>query len=253
MRDLRAPLAAGYTWLAVVWVLLSPIPNAAHATGIYLAVYRFTHAVGTVTSLAALTLVAYLIGVMSHSVSQQILVRVSRLIGYLPRYQNPWALGESYEWVPTPESAADLRTEVYRLCSETGGRCPSGDKLLEAIMKDLALVPVRLVGKPEISEVFATYDRSRAEAEFRSDVALPLSGLAVSLGLTFDWWWLFLLAGGWVLWIQAHFARGRANSVLVQSILADRVVSPPLKLLREKNLVELTRRYQDEDQVEALD
>ncbi|WP_346101256.1 hypothetical protein [Nonomuraea maheshkhaliensis] len=48
--------------------------------------------------------------------------------------------------------------------------------LLDRLERDLILMPARLLGKEE--ELYDTYDRLRAEAEFRAAVALPLIALA---------------------------------------------------------------------------
>ena len=60
LRDLRAPLAAGYLWLAAGWLYLAPqLPASANdATGVMKDIYRVVDASEPVTIAAGLTFVA---------------------------------------------------------------------------------------------------------------------------------------------------------------------------------------------------
>ncbi|HYV32055.1 MAG TPA: hypothetical protein VEO53_13245 [Candidatus Binatia bacterium] len=63
LRDLRAPLAAGYLWLTGLWVLLSDaVPSRSTATGVLAHAYALTAAVGRGAVLVAVSFLAYLIG-----------------------------------------------------------------------------------------------------------------------------------------------------------------------------------------------
>jgi hypothetical protein len=63
LRDLRAPLAAGYLWLVGLWLLLADaVAPRTTATGVLAHVYVLTTALGRGTVLAAISFVAYLIG-----------------------------------------------------------------------------------------------------------------------------------------------------------------------------------------------
>jgi hypothetical protein len=82
LRDLRAPLAAGYLWLAAGWLYFAPqLPASANETqGILQDIYRVVHASGPVAVGAGLTFAAYIIGILSAG----ILTRPIRFILRLP-------------------------------------------------------------------------------------------------------------------------------------------------------------------------
>jgi hypothetical protein len=64
LRDLRAPLAAGYLWLTAGWLYFAPrLPNSVNdAQGVLKDVYRIVNASSPVAVATALTFVAYILG-----------------------------------------------------------------------------------------------------------------------------------------------------------------------------------------------
>jgi hypothetical protein len=66
IRELRAPLAAGYLWLIAAWFLLhDSVPTEHEASGLLADAYDLADAVGRVGVAAAVAFVAYLIGSLS--------------------------------------------------------------------------------------------------------------------------------------------------------------------------------------------
>jgi hypothetical protein len=67
LRDLRAPLAAGFLWLAVGWLLWSgDLPSDASETkGLLADIYALADDVGRVGVLSAVVFVAYIVGVLA--------------------------------------------------------------------------------------------------------------------------------------------------------------------------------------------
>jgi hypothetical protein len=66
IRELRAPLAAGYMWLLAGWIALEPhIPAATSATGLIASVYRLDDALSGFGLAVAASFAAYLIGSLS--------------------------------------------------------------------------------------------------------------------------------------------------------------------------------------------
>ena len=65
LRDLRTPLAVGYLLLVVIWLLIHDrLPTGESATGLIADVIDVSQALGQVSVLAALTFVAYLLGMI---------------------------------------------------------------------------------------------------------------------------------------------------------------------------------------------
>src|SRR5262245_47290536 len=65
IRDLRAPLAAGYLWLASLWVLWGRKQSGLDQdTGLAGDVYRLAKSAGPVATAVALSFAAYVIGVL---------------------------------------------------------------------------------------------------------------------------------------------------------------------------------------------
>ena len=74
LRELRAPLTAGYLWLTFIWLLVAEdLPEQAPITGLLSAIYRLIDALGPVSAAIATSLVAYLIGAVSETLFDAIL------------------------------------------------------------------------------------------------------------------------------------------------------------------------------------
>jgi hypothetical protein len=66
LRELRAPLAAGYLWLLVLWLSLRPlVPPGGHMSGVYRDVIELGAWGGKPAVVAASTFAAYVIGILS--------------------------------------------------------------------------------------------------------------------------------------------------------------------------------------------
>jgi hypothetical protein len=88
LRELRAPLAAGYLWLLGAWLLVEPhIADRTDATGAVAALYDLESAAGPLGVVAGVSFVAYLIG----SLSEELLAK-------------PWR--QAMLWWPRTESDA---------------------------------------------------------------------------------------------------------------------------------------------------
>jgi hypothetical protein len=70
LREIRAPLVAGYIWLIFVWVLVDPtLPITEHTTGTLHSLAELAETAGKVATAAAVSVGAYLIGTLSASVT----------------------------------------------------------------------------------------------------------------------------------------------------------------------------------------
>jgi hypothetical protein len=69
VRELRAPLAAGYLWLLSVWLVVEPhVPKRSKATGPLAAIYHLGDAVSAIGLGIAISFAAYLVGALSEGV-----------------------------------------------------------------------------------------------------------------------------------------------------------------------------------------
>jgi hypothetical protein len=68
IREVRAPLAAGYLWLLTLWVALEPVlPDERGATGVVESLYRLADGLSSVGVGVAVSFAAYLVGSLSIS------------------------------------------------------------------------------------------------------------------------------------------------------------------------------------------
>ncbi|HEX2240303.1 MAG TPA: hypothetical protein VHJ82_04085 [Actinomycetota bacterium] len=73
IRDLRAPLAAGYLWLFAAWLTFhDAVPSRTEAGGVVEAVYDLTNFASGIGLAVALSFVAYIVGSLSEAVSHQL-------------------------------------------------------------------------------------------------------------------------------------------------------------------------------------
>ena len=82
LRDLRAPLAAGYLWLAAGWLYFAPqLPASVNdADGVLKDIYRVADASNPVAIAAGLTFIAYLLGILSTGLLTPVMSIVSFLL-----------------------------------------------------------------------------------------------------------------------------------------------------------------------------
>lgn len=77
LRELRAPLSAGYLWIALIWLVLGPhIPPPSEAQGLTRRVLEFFQDVGAIGGGVALSFAAYLIGAVSQAMLDPLLRRI---------------------------------------------------------------------------------------------------------------------------------------------------------------------------------
>lgn len=66
VREIRTPLAVGYTWLLALWLAIGHrIPEPDQASGLVADVYRLAHATGLVATGIAVSVGAYIVGVIA--------------------------------------------------------------------------------------------------------------------------------------------------------------------------------------------
>jgi len=266
LRQIRAPLAAGYLWLVAIWLGFAPlIPGAQESTGGLRALYGLEQVVGLTTALAAATFVAYLLGVLSVQVTAAILpmLRVLRrrsLVGFGITVAKTSVTGRAAlkaavldELVQRSQIDDQLTVRLQRVRDTLGEPRPLDDpgvrrKLLEVLVDtdvyvaqleaDLPLLPLRLLAEGKQNETYGEFDRLRAEAEFRASVALPLVAVIAALGWRVSPWWLAALVLPAMLLVGALQGVTAAADLLAESIRARAAISPVLTALQTADLNE---------------
>lgn len=228
LREFRSPLAAGYLWvttMALVWIDLSLEGEDASS---YLSnFFGFGQWLGKAGTLAVVGFAAYIVGILSVSVTNPAVQRAARKHRAGKRAApgladaplslrgidalRGFVLDKSAEMLKAEPSSLGLTQPALRLLS----RNPDSEALLAAIgsnlhqsgrialvrshlnidgqvhsiIDDLELVPKRFAANR--SDVYANYDRQVAEGEFRAAIALPILflGIVISTGVdpAFAW------------------------------------------------------------------
>jgi hypothetical protein len=211
-RDLRAPVIAGYLWLAFGWLAVRPDLFHRPADHIGAALFDLGHRIGHIGIAIGVSVAAYLIGAVSQGVSTVVGAAWRLLL------QNLWLVLprgiDSRLAIPPPEytsvapsqisgiaANADFRADLQEvepdLREDVNGylrdslQSRQGAADYEA-SRELTLPATVLVGKEP--ELFAEVDRLRAEGDLRFGVVPPLAALSILLATQASgWWWLAIL------------------------------------------------------------
>lgn len=222
LREVRAPLAAGFLWLALILLatrkyLSAPLPEGSLIADLY----RLFGWLGTVVTLAVSAFIAYLIGILSVAITSVALSRLARIhrrspaekadLGSIRTPLSSKGLASVHTLVEDqiadvlsndeqaklralnihPEAKALLGTlasnlelaERRRLLSRT----IATDEHFRSIIADLELVPIRLIGNK--MELYSAHDRLMAEGEFRAAISAPCIGIGIGLAATIPTMW----------------------------------------------------------------
>lgn len=77
LRELRAPLSAGYLWITLIWLLVGPhVPKPSDATGFTRRVLELVQDFGAIGGGIALSFAAYLVGAVSQAMLDPLLRRI---------------------------------------------------------------------------------------------------------------------------------------------------------------------------------
>lgn len=263
IRNVRAPLTAGYLWLVALWVLFSArIEPQGDAPTIVAGFENLHLADNPIWVAAGVTAVAYIVGV----ITTEVMVGSVRAVrGWQRRRRTPGSV------IITPgERRADVIVQPPRQV-DTYPLSSRGRRVIEdSVQRELKdLVNASKEREPELEEVFRgrdkvavvaeqlgevasrlraaenplfdEVDRLRAEAEFRYAVSVPISVLCF-LGLL---WWrpegaeflgllpLAAIPAGFLIWL-AFRSQQRSNDVMADALLAGVVRAPCFELLQAR-------------------
>lgn len=134
--------------------------------------------------------------------------------------------GEAVGWRSAAQDALALAKAELRdqLRSD-----PEVKRQMPAVLADLPLMPIRLMGADP--ELYGAYDRMRTEAEFRGGVSLPLTFVSGPL-ITMHPAWLFLTVFAVALGVTGFFRSFAAGDTLAEALRAGRVTVPSLDRIK---------------------
>jgi hypothetical protein len=116
IRELRAPLAAGYVWLLGLWLSLRAMSvSADYSTGIYRYMVDLANWAGKPVVFAASAFVAYLIGINLHLRTRSFKEQIT---SHIPDIQNEYMreeLSVQYWWPGTSERRVRAKPSVAAL------------------------------------------------------------------------------------------------------------------------------------------
>jgi hypothetical protein len=260
LRDLRVPLATGFLWLVVLWLLTYPvIPTQDEASGLAAEVYEALEVFGPAALIAGITFVAYIVGILlarPGNLTIQALLRLAGKSG--PRLS-------SSSRIESLQLASRTAAEMVRVGAELPGELTeeqiyfegSDDRrigsrsaqeahesfmsiaraLSERMDGEIALVATRLLA--DSRDLFDRYDRAEAEAAFRFSIALPLVAISalVPWRLELEWWGYGLCAGIGVsvaaaLLIEGARKQMESNDAIFQAVFSKKADFPSIETAR---------------------
>jgi hypothetical protein len=208
LRELRAPLVAGYVHLLSLFILFwGAIPTKSEAEGSLSQIYDLADWLGKPIMLAVATFGAYLLGS---------LLRIPALTTV------------AYLGVMSRETINQYVEE--RLGLQHGEW--EGDRLhrlQKAGTMYLGLHQVRTRLYLEAPDLYGDYDRLVAEADLKLNVTVAGIVLSSLMAFKVNPWWAFLLAPMALLYYRGVKTLWEANDILVQAIVADTVKSSSLE------------------------
>jgi hypothetical protein len=237
LRELRAPLAAGYLWLLFAWMVWGdklPSKSEEVADPARTPLDRFFELEPVVSSIGFAVLAsvaAYVVGSIvidvQTALGRTMGAALLRLIGGRAIEPGPLALAGS--GLSTLSGwANDRETELRELMQrdDAVSRLVPDVELNRAthfaarsyIAANRDLLKTRLLDASE--PLHSELDRPDAEATFRMAIWPPLTALVIYLALEVSSWWWFALVAPVLLAIQWINLRTRANNALVAAFVA---------------------------------
>jgi hypothetical protein len=265
LRELRAPLAAGYLWLVSWWMIVAPhFLDETKFTGPLRSAVSLVNASNVLGAGIFLSSAAYLIGSLSQGMLKGPLVHIISTVARnrLDRFAlkkwpfisqrtyasaallgREWAseLTSRMENVPRERMLDKQYARVWYSIYWLSGHANKftivpvidADQLTKQLIDELDLVETRLIGKQ--AELYSEIDRLQGEFEFRLAVIPPLLANVIILSIIWTPLWLLgsvLLA---IYLTQAHKRKTEANDILMDSVfLTD---EPPPTVQRLQRLV----------------
>ena len=172
LREIRAPLAAGYIWLVFAYFVIGKPTQVNDAPGPFQELLEVLPALGTTATAIAISFIAYLIGSVSQDLFGQLL---------------PHGLGPLSTLVPTRPSVAELQlVRNMNMLRDLAGPASQEEQSWKAVVECLqgglqALRDIRSEGASESEKPEALRPMVEAEAALRVAIIPPFTALFVVL------------------------------------------------------------------------
>ncbi|MBY8878023.1 hypothetical protein [Actinacidiphila acidipaludis] len=177
LRELRTPLAAGYIWIANLWITIGGrLPSKDPGHGPLSAAWKFGQFLGKPALLVVLSFAAYLVGsfleidplrMWDHGGRPAWLTRMRNLLRRVP-------LLSRLRFLPVSNQARDDIARFSEGASASATANPVGAmEILTNIMREENQIATRLQARN--IDLYNKYDRLLGESSFRINIALPLA------------------------------------------------------------------------------
>lgn len=200
IREVRAPLLAGYLWLLFAWLaFVSDVETSPAEHQMVDDVVELAEAAGSVAIGIAVSTLAYLVGSLSQGISWIATRWVTPSLFRQLRHTAEVALGKAYREVAEQYTARGLRLDG-ELLRKVLDRCgfKGFEDLTQAVTIE-ATQPAALLGN---DAYLREIDRFRTEADLRLAVIPPLAALTVLLTVDISALWALTFLALGLLYVQ---------------------------------------------------
>lgn len=269
VREIRTPLTVGYTWLIVLWLAVGyrvPEPDSAH--GVLADVYRLAHAAGLIAVGIAVSVAAYILGViatrlgLSATYAVGAALRRTAIASITPGHQREVQANKALVYVAVSRLAerfshdAAFRSQLLdQLMADPPADLPDRTKaewehlalahrwtrhwvvrrvvdaetLADQLEADSYNIILRLRGSSD--PLALEHDRLDSEADFRIAMFAPLAAACVVLAIRWSPWCLLALPFLITLIYVGVAARTEAEQGIAAALAAGQVNDPSLARL----------------------
>jgi hypothetical protein len=230
VREFRTPLTVGYLWLLALWIWLGDdLPSETDARGLLQRVYEFGNLFPQAALLAALSFVAYLIGVLVTVDQDGPLVQRAQQWGP-KRLQGPLTGPTQKDFSNWVQTSVKVEPGGWPTPAGWGENFPADLQIDRApalehgiITTEFRQLEHRLHDKNPA--LYDDFDRLRAEGEFRVNLFPPLLVLIIELAVTMNPLMLLLVFPAATLTVKGFGKMTESRDVLAQALITNSVRS----------------------------
>lgn len=238
VRELRTPMAVGALWIACAVTVSYPYRDTLLELPFAIRIQAIVEPIPASISVAALAFSAYMVGILASGLAAS--VAQWPFMAELPARAERSA-HDSIRWLalkvirPNETVSGLVRNTIREKLRSTSEILPDIVPV-QLAMSEFHLAGLRL--SKDAPEQYQQYDRTRAEAEFRTGVALPLWALGLTLAATLPWFAaivaiIVLSAAFAMLALQGVAHHHRADELLASAIYFGYTATPLLDILIE--------------------